>query len=56
MNDYLQIKIHGVKYHKGDSEATSKGNIVSPPASTFDRYNKKEATCTIKHEHVESVS
>jgi len=26
---------------------TSKGNMVSPPSSTLDRYNKKEATCTM---------
>lgn len=26
---------------------TSNGNIVSPPSSTLDKYNKKEAICEI---------
>ena len=30
--------------------------MVSPPASTVDRYNKKEETYAIKHEHVEGMS
>lgn len=28
-----------------DVDLTSNGNMVSPPSSTSDRYNKKEATC-----------
>ena len=27
------------------SDLTSNGNMVSPPSSTSDRYNKKEAIC-----------
>lgn len=36
----------------GISLSTSNGNMVSPPSSTLDKYNKKEATCKIEYDNM----
>lgn len=33
-----------VHERRNNFELTSKGNMVSPPSSTSDKYNKKDAT------------
>lgn len=42
----------GTRKKNGISLSTSNGNMVSPPSSTLDKYNKKEATCKIEYDNM----